>query len=102
MDYTSWVETLKDYPHWTWATTIRKAGLSIQYTQAAMAEGHGIHQLDRDLKGLSTPAAWWQLQALNLGYSDPEDGTIDTKHTSSNGGNGMDIWQRRAGRDRNT
>ena len=56
-----------------------------------MAEGHGIHQLDRDLKGLSTPAAWWQLQALNLGYSDPEDGTIETKHTSSNGGNGMDI-----------
>ena len=72
------------------------------HTQAAMAEGHGIHQLDRDLKGLSTPAAWWQLQALNLGYSDPEDGTIDTKHTSSNGGNGMEIWQRRAGRDRNT
>ena len=51
----------------------------------------GMVQLDRDLKGLSTPAAWWQLQALNLGYSDPEDGTIETKHTSSNGGNGIYI-----------
>ena len=47
----------------------------------AFADATSLHQLGRDLKGLSTPAARWPLQALDLGYGDPEGGTIDAIHT---------------------